>query len=140
MRLVNRDDRRMTNRQEADSDERAMRVRPKGHAQDARGQLRPEGVSSAASESQICRSKFGPRSDPQGEGQGWPESISPGALFFNKLQDPECESCPIADILSHRDIENPTNIYSILIYHAYRFVGKPQGSKGNFGAFALSGQ
>ena len=28
-------------RQEADSDERAMRVRPKGHAQDARGQLRP---------------------------------------------------------------------------------------------------
>ncbi len=65
--------------------------------------------------------------------------ISPGAPFFNKLQDPECESCPIADILSHRDIENPTNIYSILIYHAYRFVGKLQGSKGNFGAFAFSG-
>ena len=34
--------RRTTNRQEADSDERAMRVRPKGHAQDARGQLRPK--------------------------------------------------------------------------------------------------
>jgi len=124
-----------TNRQDADLDAE----RPKGHAQDARGQLRPEGVRSETSESQICRSKFGPRSVPQGDGQGWPESISPGAPFFNKLQDPECDSCPIADILSHGDIENPTNIYNILIYHAYRFVGKPQGSKGNFGAFALTG-
>jgi len=35
-------DKRTTNRQEADSDERAMRVRPKGHAQDARDQLRSE--------------------------------------------------------------------------------------------------
>ena len=37
-----RADRRTTNRQEADSDERASRVRPKGQAQDARGQLRPK--------------------------------------------------------------------------------------------------
>ncbi len=37
-----RADRRTTNRQEADSDERASRVRPKGQAQDARGQLRPQ--------------------------------------------------------------------------------------------------
>ncbi len=43
-----RDDRRTTNRQDADSDERAKRVRPKGHAQDARGQLRSEGPSGAA--------------------------------------------------------------------------------------------
>lgn len=82
MHLVNHDDRRTTNRQEADSDERAMRVRPKGHAQDGRGQLRPEGVRSEASESKICRSKFGPRSDSQSEGQGWPELISLGAPFF----------------------------------------------------------
>ncbi len=95
------------------------------------GQGRPESIRQD--------SRFGPRSDPKGEGQGGPESISPGAPFFNKLQDLECDSCPIADILSYRDIENLTNIYNILIYHAYRFVGKPQGSKGSFGAFALFG-
>jgi hypothetical protein len=43
-----RADRRTTNRQEADSDERASRVRPKGQAQDARGQLWSEGPSGAA--------------------------------------------------------------------------------------------
>ena len=26
-------------------------------------------------------SRFGPRSDPKGEGHGWPESISPGAPY-----------------------------------------------------------
>ena len=41
-------DRRTTNRQEADLDERATRVRPKGHAQEARGQLRPAGPSGKA--------------------------------------------------------------------------------------------
>jgi len=62
------------------------------------------------------------------------DSSSPGALFINKLQDPGCDSCRIVDILSYRDIENPTNIYNVLIYHVYRFIGKPQGSKVNFGA------
>jgi len=38
-------------------------------------------VACRATVRQICRSKFGPRGGPQGEGHGWPESISPGAPF-----------------------------------------------------------
>jgi len=38
-----------------------------------------------------------------------------------------------------RAIEKASKNGFITTDHAYRFVGKPQGSRGNFGAFAFSG-
>jgi hypothetical protein len=37
-----------------------------------------------------------------------------------------------------RAIEKVPKDDRITTHHAYRFVGKPQGSRGNFGAFAFS--
>jgi hypothetical protein len=38
-----------------------------------------------------------------------------------------------------RAIEKVPKDDTITTHHAYRFVGKPQGSRGNFGAFDFSG-